>query len=153
MNAMKIKGKLLALALACAGVPATVVGQPSSLDGAYQLTITVQGMPSPISAFAICKGGRDKGYVKEIACVPTRSFFGFGPGITLEKAEGRWYLMPSGEYAINTKTQLRNGLVRQMDGTATLTGDQLTGRATVKLLNQDGSVLETRKASVTGERQ
>jgi hypothetical protein len=55
---MKIKGKLIALAIACAGVPATVVGKDPGLDGTFRLKIDVQGVSSPISAIAKCTGAR-----------------------------------------------------------------------------------------------
>jgi hypothetical protein len=63
-------------------------------------------------------------------------------------------ILPSGQFVIDYKTQLPNGQIRQVHAftTVSASGNELTGTATVKLLNRAGSVVDTKRVTVTGQR-
>ncbi len=147
-NRMKIRNRLVALAV-CAWLPATLLAQPpnDSCQGAYRLKISAPGVPWPISAFSMYE---PDGTLKEIDYLPTRNFF----GIEAEVGYGHWFQNASGQFVTNYKTELLNGQVRQVTALTTLapSGNQLTGTATVKLLNRDGTVADTKTVTVTGQR-
>jgi hypothetical protein len=90
------------------------------------------------------------GTLKEIDYLPARNFL----GIEGQAGHGHWSRTPSGQFVIDYKTQLPNGQIRQVHALTTVSasGNELTGTATVKLINQDGSVAETRNVTVTGVR-
>jgi hypothetical protein len=146
--AMKIQTRLLALVL-CAVLPATLVAQPpnESYQGAYLLKISVPGVPWPISAFSMYESD---GSLKEIDYLPSENFF----GIEAEVGYGHWFQKANGQLVINYKTELPNGQVRQVKALTTLSpsGNELTGMATVKLLNRDGTVVDSKTVEVTGQR-
>lgn len=150
MNRLKIRSKSIALALVCAGIPATLVAQPREFEGAYLLKIEIPGVPFKISAFSMCT---PDGRLKEIDYEPTVNFFGFG-GLRSTTGFGHWYKNPNGQFVISYTTQLPNGQLRKVDGITTLSasGNEVTGSATVTLVNQDGSVLDSSNVTVTGEK-
>jgi hypothetical protein len=127
-------------------IPSALVAQPPKEDfpGAYALTINVVGLPFSISVFSICERS---GKMKQNEYVPSR----FG-GMQSELGEGRWSKTANGGIKISCNTELSNGQVRHVDGIATLSGTKLTGTATVKLTNRDGSVVDSREATVEGEK-
>jgi hypothetical protein len=98
-------------------------------------------------------GGEDAGYVEETDYVPYPIFLRLGSRINVENVTGSWKRTSNREFAISTQANLPFGLRRKMDGIATLSGNELTGRATVELLKPDGSVIRTMNAAVTGEKQ
>jgi len=134
---------------ASAAIPLTLVTQASdeSNQDAYQLKISVPGIPWPITAVAIYESD---GTLKEIDYLPTSNFL----GVQGQVGHGHWSRTTSGQFLINYKTELSNGQVRQVHALTTLSasGNTLTGTATVTLLNQDGSVADTKNVTVTGER-
>jgi hypothetical protein len=145
MNRMKIKSKFIAFALGSTLIPATLVAQPpQDFPGAYALTIKVIGLPFSISAFSICE---PSGELKQNDYVPSR----FG-GMQSELGKGRWSKTANGGIVISYNTELPNGQVRHVNGIATLSGTKLTGTATVKLMNHDGSVVDSHEATVEGEK-
>jgi hypothetical protein len=145
---MKIQTRLFALAM-CAGFPATLVAQPpnDSYQGAYLLKISVPGIPWPLSAFSMYE---PDGTLKEIDYLPTRNFL----GIEAEVGYGHWSRKPNGQFVVIYKTKLPNGQVRQVNALTSLStsGNQLSGSATVNLLNQDGTVVDSKAVTVTGQR-
>jgi hypothetical protein len=144
---MKIQTKLLAFVI-CAVLPATLVGQPpnDTYQGAYLLRISVPGVLWPISAFSIYEAD---GSLKEIDYLPTRNLL----GIEAEVGYGRWF-QANGQFVVNYKTELPDGQVREVNALTTLSasGNELTGTATVKLLNRDGTVVDRKTVKVTGQR-
>ena len=145
---MKIKSRLIALAVS-AGIPFTLVAQSpnDAYQNAYALKISVPGVPWPISALSIYE---PDGTLKEIDYLPTRNLL----GIEGQVGYGHWSRTASGQFVVDYKTELSNGQVRQVHALTTLSasGDELTGTATVKLLNQDGSVVDSKNVTVTGGR-
>jgi hypothetical protein len=143
---MKIRYKLVALAV-YAGIPVTLVAQPpnESFDGAYRITITVPGVLFPISAISMLKAD---GTLKEIDYVPTLG------GIRSQAGLGSWRRNADGGYAIRYKTELEDGQVRQVDGLTTLSafGEKLVGTAVVKWLNREGTVVNTTKVKLVGDK-
>lgn len=147
-NRMKIKTRLIAIAVSAA-IPLTLVAQsPSdSYQNAYQLKISVPGVPWPITAVSIYE---PDGTLKEIDYLPTGNFL----GVEGQVGHGHWSRTASGQFVINYKTEWPNGQVREVHALTTLSasGNELTGTATVTLLNQNGSVADTKNVTVTGER-
>lgn len=145
---MKIKSTLIALAVS-AGIPVTLVAQsPNDIyRGEYLLKISVPGVPWAITASARYEPG---GTLKEIDYLPGRNFL----GVEGEAGYGHWFRTPAGQFVINYETKLPNGQVRQVHALTTLSasGNELTGMATVKLLNQNGSIVDTKNVRVTGQR-
>ena len=135
---MKIKSRLIALAVS-AGIPVTLVAQsPNEIyRGEYLLKISVPGVPWAITASSTYE---PDGTLKEIDYLPAGNFF----GIEGQAGHGHWSRTASGQFLIDYKTELPNGQVRALT-TVSASGNELTGTATVKLINQDGSVAETRK--------
>ena len=90
------------------------------------------------------------GTLKEIDYLPARNFL----GIEGQAGHGHWSRTPSGQFVIDYKTQLPNGQIRQVHALTTVSasGNELTGTATVKLLNRAGSVVDTKRVTVTGQR-
>ena len=148
MNRMNIKTRLLALVI-CAVLPATLVAQtPNDIHhGAYLLKISVPGVPWPISGVSTYESD---GSLKEIDYLPTRNFF----GTEAEVGYGHWLQTANGQLLTNYKTELPNGQVRQVNAFIALSpsGNELTGTATVKLLNRDGKVVDTKIVKVIGQR-
>ena len=147
----RIKSLLFAL-VACGGI-STLLGETSNdaYQAAYLLKIRVPGLPWRISALSIYEPDGD---LKEIDYVPRLNFSRFGTGVEAEVGYGHWSQEACGSFVINYKTQLPNGQVREVHALTTLSesGNELTGTATVKLINQDGSVAETRSVTLTGVR-
>jgi hypothetical protein len=145
---MKMKTRLIAIAVSAA-IPLTLVAQApdDSNQNAYQLKISVPGIPWPITAVSIYE---PDGTLKEIDYLPTGNFL----GVEGQVGHGHWSRTASGQFLINYKSELSNGQVRQVHALATLSasGNTLTGTATVTLLNQDGSVADTKNVTLTGER-
>lgn len=145
---MKIKSGLVLLAV-LAGIPVSVVAEsPKDIyRGEYLLKISVPGVPWPITASSTYEAD---GTLKEIDYFPVGKFF----GIEGQAGYGHWSRTPSGQFAINYKTKLPNGQMRQVQALTTLSasGDELTGMATVKLLDKNGSVIDTKNVAVTGRR-
>ena len=145
---MKTKSRLIALALSV-GIPVTLVAQsPNEIyRGEYLLKISVPGVPWAMTASSTYE---PDGTLKEIDYLPARNFL----GIEGQAGHGHWSRTPSGQFVIDYKTQLPNGQIRQVHALTTVSasGNELTGTATVKLINQDGSVAETRNVTVTGVR-
>jgi hypothetical protein len=88
--------------------------------------------------------------LKEIDYLPARNFL----GIEAEAGHGHWSRTPSGQFVINYETKLPEGQVRQVHALTTLSasGNELTGLATVKLLDKNRSVVDTENVTVTGQR-
>jgi hypothetical protein len=145
---MKIQTRLLALVI-CAVLPATLVAEPptDTYQGVYLLKISVPGVPWPISAFSMYEAD---GNLKEIDYLPNRNLL----GIEAEVGYGHWFQKANGQFVVNYKTKLPNGQVRQVNALTTLSasGNELTGTATVKLLNRDGTVVDSKTVKVTGQR-
>jgi hypothetical protein len=145
---MKIKSRLIALAVS-AGIPATLVAQsPNDIyQGEYLLKISVPGVPWSITASSTYE---PDGTLKEIDYLPARNFL----GIERQAGYGHWSRMATGQFVIDYKTELPNGQVRQVNALTTVSesGNELTGTATVKLLNKAGSVVDTKNVTVTGQR-
>ena len=90
------------------------------------------------------------GTLKEIDYLPARNFL----GIERQAGYGHWSRMTTGQFVIDYKTELPNGQVRQVHALTTVSesGNELTGTATVNLLNKAGSVVDTKNVTVTGQR-
>jgi hypothetical protein len=145
---MKIKSRLIALAVS-AGIPVTLVGQsPNDIyQGEYLLKISVPGVPWSITASSTYE---PDGTLKEIDYLPGRNFL----GIERQAGYGHWSRTAAGQFVIDYKTELPDGQVRQVHALTTVSesGNELTGTATVKLLNKAGSVVDTKNVTVTGQR-
>jgi hypothetical protein len=136
---MKITNKLIALAIVCAGIPATVLAKSQdTLAGIYLVSISVDGLRQQISALADCK---ESGALVEYDFVP--------PG-KLEVGEGHWSRTAQG-FTINYTTPLENGEKRMVTGfvTRSAPANHLTGSGKVQVIKQDGTVVETRNVTVT----
>ena len=147
----RIRSLLNALVL-CGGISSLVAESSNdAYQAAYLLKIRVPGIPWQISALSIYE---PDGTLKEIDYVPSLNFPRFGTGVEAEVGYGHWSQEANGVFAVNYKTQLPKGQIREVHALTTLSasGNELTGTATVKLINQDGSVAETRNVTVTGVR-
>jgi hypothetical protein len=145
---MKIKSRSIALAVSVA-FPVTLVAQsPNDIyGGEYLLKISVPGVPWPITASSTYEAD---GTLKEIDYLPASNFL----GIEGQAGYGHWSRTQSGQFVINYKTKLPNGQIRQVHALTILSaaGNELTGTATVKLLDKNGSVVDTKNVAVTGQR-
>ena len=145
---MKIKRRLIALAVS-AGIPVTLVAQsPNDIyQGEYLLKISVPGVPWSITASSTYE---PDGTLKEIDYLPAPNFL----GIERQAGYGHWARTATGQFVIDYKTELPNGQVRQVHALTTVSesGNELTGTATVKLLNKIGSVVDTKNVTLTGQR-
>jgi hypothetical protein len=145
---MKIKSRLIALAV-FAGIPVTLVAQSPNdfYRGEYLLKISVPGVPWAITASSTYE---PDGTLKEIDYLPARNFL----GIEEQAGHGHWSRTASGQFVIDYKTELPNGQVRQVHALTAVSasGNELTGTATVKLLNKSRSVVDTKTVTVTGRR-
>jgi hypothetical protein len=145
---MKIKSRLIALAVS-AGIPVTLVAQsPNEIyRGEYLLKIWAPGVPWAITASSTYE---PDGTLKEIDYLPARNFL----GIEGQAGYGHWSRTASGQFVIDYKTELPNGQVRQVHALIAVSafGNELTGTATVKLLNKSRSVVDTKTVTVTGRR-
>jgi hypothetical protein len=141
----------LLIALLVGGGISTLVAESSNdaYQTAYLLKIRVPGIPWQISAFSIYE---PDGPLKEIDYVPSLNFPRFSTGVEAEVGYGHWSQEANGVFVVNYKTQLPKGQVREVHASLSASGNELTGSATVKLINQDGSVEETRNVTVTGVR-
>jgi hypothetical protein len=145
---MKLKTTLIAFAAACTGIPATLVAQPPDLRGIWVLEISVPGMSQPVSAVSVCH--KDRRF-DEFDYVRVPSFFG-GVKNQIYHGIGLWAPEANGRFGINYKIELPNGGSQQVQGEAILSGDQLTGGAEVKFLNQAGKAVYNTRATVVGHR-
>jgi hypothetical protein len=145
---MKITSRLIALAVS-AGIPVTLVAQSpnETYRGEYLLKISVPGVPWAITASSTYE---PDGTLKEIDYLPAGNFL----GIEGQAGHGHWSRTASGQFLIDYKTELPNGQVRQVRALTTVSasGNELTGTATVKLLNKAGSVVDTKRVTVSGQR-
>jgi hypothetical protein len=145
---MKIKSRLIALAVS-AGIPVTLIAQsPNEIyRGEYLLKVSVPGVPWAMTASSTYE---PDGTLKEIDYLPARNFL----GIEGQAGHGHWSRTPSGQFVIDYKTQLPDGQIRQVHALTTVSAsdNELTGTATVKLLNRAGSVVDTKRVTVTGQR-
>ena len=145
---MKIKSGLILLAV-LAGIPVSLVAEsPKDIyRGEYLLKISVPGVPWPITASSTYEAD---GTLKEIDYLPAGNFL----RVEGQAGYGNWSRTPSGQFVINYKTKLPTGQIRQVHALTTLSasGAELTGTATVKLLNKAGSVVDTRNVTVAGRR-
>jgi hypothetical protein len=107
----------------------------------------VPGVPWPVTASSTYE---PDGKLKEMDYLPAGNFL----GIEGQAGYGHWSRTPSGQFVINYKTKLPNGQIRQVHALTTLSasGNELTGTATVKLLDKNGSVVDTKNVAVTGQR-
>jgi hypothetical protein len=145
---MKIKSRLIALAVS-AGIPVTLIAQsPNDIyQGEYLLKISVPGVPWSITASSTYE---PDGTLKEIDYLPARNFL----GIERQTGYGHWSRTATGQFVIDYKTELPDGQVRQVHSLTIVSesGNELTGTATVTLLNKAGSVVDTKNVTVTGLR-
>jgi hypothetical protein len=150
---MKMKSRLIALAVVCLGIPAAVVAQSRDrgLEGIYVLKITLHNMPGAISAVSICHGD---GSLEEFDYQPVPSMFGNGARTQLLFANGSWFKNANGQFVIKYKRGLPNNGSQQVEGIATLSAsrNELTGSAKVEFLNQEGAVVYADNATVIGQR-
>ena len=148
MNRMKIQTRLFALVI-CAVLPATLVAQPQNdiYQGAFLLKISVPGAPWPIPAF--WKYESD-GSLKEIDYLPNQNVF----GIEGEVGNGHWLKEANGQLVTDYRVELPDGQVRQVNALSTLSpsGNELTGAATVRLLNRRGALVDSKTVKMTGQR-
>jgi hypothetical protein len=145
---MKIKSRSIALAVSVAFPVALVAQSPNDIyGGEYLLKISVPGVPWPITASSTYEAD---GTLKEIDYLPAGNFL----RVEGQAGYGNWSRTPSGQFVINYKTKLPTGQIRQVHALTTLSasGDELTGTATVKLLDKNGSVIDTKNVAVTGQR-
>ena|ERR1700748_3491942 len=145
---MKIKSRSIALAVSVA-FPVTLLAQsPNDIyGGEYLLKISVPGVPWPITASSTYEAD---GTLREVDYLPAPNFL----GVEGQAGYGHWSRTPSGQFVINYKTKLPNGQIRQVRALAMLSasGDELTGTATIKLVDKNGSVIDTKNVAVTGQR-
>jgi hypothetical protein len=150
---MKMKSRLIALAVVCLGIPAAVVAQSrdKGLEGTYVLKITLRKMHETISAVSICN--RDNSF-EEFDYQPVPSIFGNGPKTQLLVGTGSWSPQGDGRFVIRYKTGLPNNGSQQVEGIATLSAsrNELTGSAKLELRDQAGTVVYTDDATVIGQR-
>jgi hypothetical protein len=144
---MKMKSRLIALAVVCLVIPATVVAQSRNehFPGTYVLMIQVHNMAIP--AVSICK---EDGTFQEFDYQPVPS----GGRTQLLVAEGNWLSNGNRQFKIASKTALPNNGSQQVRGMVTLSasGNDLTGTANVELLNQDGTIAYSGPATVSGHK-
>lgn len=145
---MKIKSRSIALAVSVA-FPVTLLAQsPNDIyGGEYLLKISVPGVPWPITASSSYEAD---GTLREVDYLPAPNFL----GVEGQAGYGHWSRTPSGQFVINYKTKLPNGQIRQVRALAMLSasGDELTGTATIKLVDKNGSVIDTKNVAVAGQR-
>jgi hypothetical protein len=145
---MKIKSRSIAVAVSVA-FPVTLLAQsPNDIyGGEYLLKISVPGVPWPITAYSTYEAD---GTLREVDYLPAPNFL----GVEGQAGYGHWSRTPSGQFVINYKTKLPNGQIRQVRALAMLSasGDELTGTATIKLVDKNGSVIDTKNVAVTGQR-
>jgi len=149
---MRMKSRLVGLAVMCLGIPAAVVAQSrdEGFQGTYVLAISGPNMPT-ISA--VSQINRD-GSLEEFDYEPVPSKFGNGGKTQLLVGHGSWSLSDKGHLMIEYKTELPNKGSQHVKGSATFSAsrNELTGSATVKLLNQEGAVVYANDVTVTGQR-
>jgi hypothetical protein len=150
---MKIKSRLIGLAVVCLGIPATVVAQSKDegLEGTWLLKMSVHNMPGAISAVSICN--RD-GSLEHFDYQPVPRIFGNGAETQLYVGSGSWARMGNGQFEIKFKSEVPNRGSQQVEGIATLSAsrNEVTGSAKVEFLNQDGTVVYTEPVTVIGHR-
>ncbi|MBV8280319.1 MAG: hypothetical protein JO170_34350, partial [Verrucomicrobia bacterium] len=109
---MKITSKLVALAVSCVGIPATVLAHDADIIGPWELTIKVQN--KTFSAISTC----DKAHrVLEMDYAPPSIF---GPSRAVEVGYGSWR-EENGHILLSYETALPHHMTRVVRGTATLT--------------------------------
>jgi hypothetical protein len=72
-------------------------------------------------------------------------------GVEGQAGHVHWSRTTREQFVIDYKTGLPNGQVHALT-TVSASGNELTGTATVKLLNKDGLVLATENVTVTGHK-
>jgi len=150
---MKIKSRLIGLAVVCLGIPATVVAQSKDegLEGTWLLKMSVHNMPGTISAVSICN--RD-GSLEHFDYQPVPRIFGNGAETQLYVGSGSWVRKGNGQFEIKFKSEVPNRGSQQVEGIATLSAsrNEVTGSAKVEFLNQDGTVVYAEPVTVIGHR-
>jgi len=149
---MKVKSRLIGLAVVCLGIPAAVVAQSKDegLEGTWLLKMSVHNMPA-ISAVSICN--RD-GSLEHFDYQPVPRIFGNGAGSQLYVGSGSWVRMGNGQFEIKFKSAVPNKGSEQVEGIATLSAshNEVTGTAKVEFLNRDGTVVYAEPVTVIGHR-
>jgi hypothetical protein len=142
---MKITSKLIALAVLCVGIPATVVAKDSGnsgIVGPWALNITVHNR-----TFTALSTLNEKHQLMTIDYAPPSIF---GPSRPVEVGYGIW-TGQNGHFSISYKSQLPHHMTRVVRGAATLTEPGvLIGNAEVTFVEEDGKVVYTDTASVSG---
>jgi hypothetical protein len=151
---MKRKSRLFALAVVCVGIPAaTLVAQPPAnrLAGTWQLTVSGQHMPGPLSAISICN--RD-GSITEIGYQRFPGVLGIGAGTHPDVGYGNYVQTGAREFRLTIQTELPDHRSQRVSGIAFLSesGDQVTGSAETQILSQNGTVLYSTHVDVVGKR-
>jgi hypothetical protein len=150
---MKNKIQLIALAVGCMWIPATLMAQPQNkegLAGTYTLEVKVPDMPWAISAFAICY---PDGSMLQISNLPEPSFLGIGGGSHLYIGRGQWVPMGNHNFHVHFRTELGNKGSQLVDGIASLSeGGKVTGSAKAEFQNEGGAVVYRTNVTVSGER-
>ena len=153
---MKMKSKLIALAVGGMGIPTMLEAQAppkKDLTGEWVLTVSVPHVPVPMSAVAIC--GR-YGSLTHFGYQPVPG--GIGAGAQLDVVgSGKWKQTGYNTFSIKYLTKIRNkaGEVNGselVDGTVKVTGDEVTGTAETRFLNENRNLLFRTPATVTGKR-
>jgi|HubBroStandDraft_6_1064221.scaffolds.fasta_scaffold1216994_1 hypothetical protein len=146
---MKMTSRLIALALVCVGIPATVVAQPpKKLTGKWKMEFTGPDMPG-ISAFSICEAN---GRLITVSYQRFPSILGIGAG-TLCVSDGKW-VQRGDNIQVSFQTKLPDNRSQRVVGTALLSesGAEVRGSAEAQFLREDGTVLYSTHVTVTGER-
>ena len=139
---MKITNRLIALAVLCAGIPATVVAKDSEIVGSWALTVTVHNR-----TFTALSTLDKEHHVMNIDYAPPGLFW---PSSQVEVGYGSW-TGQNGHYLISYKSQLPHHMTRVVRGTGTLSGPGvLIGNAEVTISDEDGRVVYAGTASILG---
>lgn len=142
---MKITTKLIALAVLCVGIPATVVAKDSGnsgIVGPWALNITVHNR-----TFTALTTLNEKHQLMTIDYGPPSIL---GPSRPVEVGYGIW-TGQNGHFLISYKSQLPHHMTRVVRGAATLTAPGvIVGNAEVTFVEEDGKVAYTDTASVSG---
>jgi hypothetical protein len=143
---MKITTKLIALAVLCVGIPATVVAKDSGnsgIVGPWALNITVHNR-----TFTALSTLNEKHQLMTIDYAAPSIL---GPSRPVEVGYGIWTGGQNGHFLISYKSQLPHHMTRVVRGAATLTAPGvLMGNAQVTFLDEEGRVVYADTASVSG---
>ena len=141
---MKITTKLIALAVLCVGIPATVLAKDSDIVGAWVLNVKVQNR-----TFAALSTFDDKHGLVELDYAPPSIF---GPSRSVEVGYGSWK-EENGHVLITYKSELPHHMIRLVKATGILSQPGVvTGNAEVTFLEEDGKVVYTDTATVSGSK-